>query len=80
MATFLAFMTLLTAIQVLLRYGFNTGLIWSLEATTYSFAWLVLLGMAWRVQREKTRIARHNLYLIFGLCLLYPILSSWIVL
>ena len=56
MATFLAFMTLLTAIQVLLRYGFNTGLIWSLEATTYSFAWLVLLGMAYGV-RTRSHIA-----------------------
>jgi C4-dicarboxylate transporter DctQ subunit len=56
MATFLAFMTLLTAIQVVLRYGFNTGLIWSLEATTYAFAWLVLLGMAYGV-RTRSHIA-----------------------
>ena len=56
MATFLAFMTVLTAIQVVLRYGFNTGLIWSLEATTYSFAWLVLLGMAYGV-RTRSHIA-----------------------
>ena len=56
MALFLAFMTALTALQVLLRYVFNTGLIWSLEATTYAFAWLVLLGMAYGV-RTRSHIA-----------------------
>lgn len=56
MALFLAAMTVLTAVQVLLRYVFNTGLIWSLEATTYTFAWLVLLGMAYGV-RTRSHIA-----------------------
>lgn len=56
MAFLLALMTVLTALQVLLRYAFNTGLIWSLEATTYSFAWLVLLGMSYCV-RTRTHIA-----------------------
>ncbi len=56
MAFLLAVMTLLTALQVLLRYAFNTGLIWSLEATTYCFAWLVLLGMSYGV-RTRSHIA-----------------------
>lgn len=56
MALFLAIMTFLTALQVLLRYVFNSGLIWSLEATTYSFAWLVFLGMAYGV-RTRSHIA-----------------------
>ncbi len=56
LALFLATMTFLTAFQVLLRYVFNSGLIWSLEATTYSFAWLVLLGMAYGV-RTRCHIA-----------------------
>jgi C4-dicarboxylate transporter DctQ subunit len=56
MALFLATMTILTALQVLLRYAFNTGLLWSLEATTYCFAWLVLIGMAYCV-RTRTHIA-----------------------
>jgi C4-dicarboxylate transporter DctQ subunit len=56
MALFLAIMTFLTAFQVLLRYVFNSGVIWSLEATTYSFAWLVLLGMAYGV-RTRCHIA-----------------------
>ena len=56
MALFLAVMTVLTALQVLLRYVFNSGLIWSLEATTYCFAWLVLVGMSYCV-RTRTHIA-----------------------
>lgn len=48
----LAFMTLLTFAQVVLRYGFGTGLVWSLEATTYAFAWLVLVGMSYGVRTE----------------------------
>jgi C4-dicarboxylate transporter DctQ subunit len=43
-------MTLLTFLQVVLRYVFNTGLIWALEATTYLFAWLVLFGMSYGVR------------------------------
>ena len=56
MAFFLATMTLLTALQVLLRYVFNTSLLWSLEATTYCFAWLVLVGMSYGV-RTRSHIA-----------------------
>jgi C4-dicarboxylate transporter DctQ subunit len=56
LAFLLALMTLLTFVQVVLRYVFNTGLVWSLEATTYSFAALVLIGMSYGV-RTKTHIA-----------------------
>lgn len=55
-ATLLAAMTLLTFIQVVLRYVFNTGLVWQLEATVYMFGWLVLIGMAHGV-RTNTHIA-----------------------
>jgi C4-dicarboxylate transporter, DctQ subunit len=48
----LTFMTLLTFLQVVLRYGFGTGLVWSLEGTTYTFAWLVLIGMSYGVRTE----------------------------
>jgi len=65
MAFCLALMTILTALQVLLRYAFNTGLIWSLEATTYCFAWLVLLGMSYCV-RTRTHIAVDLLVKRFG--------------
>lgn len=48
----LTFMTLLTFLQVVLRYGFGTGFVWSLEATTYTFAWLVLIGMSYGVRTQ----------------------------
>jgi C4-dicarboxylate transporter DctQ subunit len=48
----LTFMTALTVVQVALRYGFSTGFVWSLEATTYTFAWLVLIGMSYGVRTE----------------------------
>jgi C4-dicarboxylate transporter DctQ subunit len=50
LATVLAAMTLLTFLQVVLRYGFNTGFGWALEATTYMFGWMVLLGMSYGVR------------------------------
>jgi C4-dicarboxylate transporter DctQ subunit len=53
MAFALAFMTLATFVQVVLRYVFGTGLVWSLEATTYSFAWLVLVGMSYGVRTQS---------------------------
>jgi C4-dicarboxylate transporter DctQ subunit len=56
LAFLLALMTLLTFVQVVLRYAFNSGIVWSLEATTYSFAALVLIGMSYGV-RTKTHIA-----------------------
>ncbi len=56
MASLLAFMTLLTFAQVVLRYVFNSGWVWSLEATTYSFAALVLIGMSYGV-RTNSHIA-----------------------
>jgi C4-dicarboxylate transporter DctQ subunit len=52
MVVALTFMTLLTFVQVVLRYAFGTGLVWSLEATTYVFAWLVLIGMSYGVRTE----------------------------
>jgi C4-dicarboxylate transporter DctQ subunit len=56
LAFLLALMTILTFVQVVLRYAFNSGFVWSLEATTYAFAALVLVGMSYGV-RTKTHIA-----------------------
>ena len=50
LAGLLAAMTLLTFLQVVLRYAFNTGFVWALEATTYMFGWMVLLGMSYGVK------------------------------
>lgn len=43
-------MTLLTFVQVVARYVFNSGFVWALEVTTYMFAWLVLIGMSYGVK------------------------------
>lgn len=49
-AFLLAAMTLLTFTQVILRFVFNTGLSWALEATVYIFAWLVMIGISYGVR------------------------------
>jgi C4-dicarboxylate transporter DctQ subunit len=49
-AVILGGMTLITFINVVLRYGFNTGLIWGLEATSFLFSWLVLFGVSYAVK------------------------------
>ncbi len=49
-ALILAAMTIITFINVVLRYGFNTGLIWGLEMVSFLFAWLVLFGASYAVK------------------------------
>lgn len=63
-ATILGLMTLITFVNVVLRYtagtgfgayiketlGINGGLIWGLEMTSVLFAWLVLLGMSYCIK------------------------------
>jgi len=49
-ALILGVMTVLTFIQVVLRYGFNTGLDWQLESNFYLFAWLVMIGISYCVR------------------------------
>ncbi|NNK17257.1 MAG: TRAP transporter small permease [Sulfitobacter sp.] len=49
-AIILGLMTVITFINVVLRYGFNTGIIWGLEMVTFLFAWLVLFGMSYAVK------------------------------
>ncbi len=46
-AALLGGMTLLTFINVVLRYGFNSSIIWSLEVVLVMFAWLVLFGISY---------------------------------
>jgi C4-dicarboxylate transporter DctQ subunit len=52
MALCLAFMTIVTFAQVVLRYVFGTGFLWHLEATSYAFGWLVLVGMSYGVRTQ----------------------------
>ena len=46
-ALILGLMTLITFVNVILRYGYGT---WGLEATSFLFAWLVLFGMSYCVK------------------------------
>jgi C4-dicarboxylate transporter DctQ subunit len=46
-AVLLGLMTLVTFVNVVLRYGFNSSLIWGLEVTLILFAWLVLFGISY---------------------------------
>lgn len=66
-ALILGAMTIITFINVVLRYGVNSsfgrwiedslgidlpgGLIWGLEATSFLFAWLVLFGVSYAVKK-----------------------------
>lgn len=49
-ALLLSSMTLLTFVQVVLRYVFNSGITWALEATTYLFGWLIFFGIGYGVK------------------------------
>lgn len=49
-AVILGLMTLITFVNVVLRYLFNSSLIWGLEVTLILFAWLVLLGVSYGVK------------------------------
>lgn len=46
----LAAMTLLTFIQVVLRYIFNSGFTWALEMTTIFFAAMIFVGISYGVR------------------------------
>ena len=45
-AVVLGLMTIITFINVIARYVFNSNVLWAVEATVYLFAWLVLIGAA----------------------------------
>ncbi|GAB6053995.1 TRAP transporter small permease subunit [Magnetospira thiophila] len=50
LALLLAAMTLVTFIQVVLRYVFSSGFIWALELVTFLFAWLVIMGIGYGIR------------------------------
>ncbi|OOY33366.1 TRAP transporter small permease [Thioclava sp. F36-6] len=85
-ALILGTMTVITFVNVVLRYVFNSSLIWGLETTLILFAWLVLLGMSYAVKvtahlgvdaiinmlRPGPRKAMS--LVAAGLCILYAVL------
>lgn len=85
-AVILGLMTIITFVNVVLRYVFQSSLIWGLELTLALFAWLVLLGMSHAVKINAhlgvdaiinvlPHGARKILALVAGaLCVFYAIL------
>jgi C4-dicarboxylate transporter DctQ subunit len=51
-AIILGLMTLLTFINVIVRYVFNSNILWGLEVTVFLFAWMVLLGASYGVKHS----------------------------
>lgn len=49
-AVILGLMTIVTFVNVVLRYGFNESLIWGLEVVLILFAWLVIFGVSYGVR------------------------------
>jgi len=49
-ALILGAMLVITFVNVVLRFGYNTGLIWGLDAVANLFAWLVILGASYAVK------------------------------
>ena len=49
-AIILGLMTVITFVNVILRYVFNHSLIWGLEVTLILFAWLVVFGISYAVR------------------------------
>ena len=49
-AVLLGLMTVITFANVVARYVFNANILWALEATTFLFAWLGLLGASYLVK------------------------------
>ncbi|SMY07867.1 TRAP transporter small permease [Flavimaricola marinus] len=91
-ALLLGLMTLLTFVNVVLRYVFNSSLIWSLEVVLVMFAWLVLFGIAYGfkvtahlgvdavVNLFETPVRRILGLLSATLCVVYALLllkGSW---
>ena len=50
-AALLGAMTLITFANVIARKGFNSNILWGLEATVFLFGWLVLLGASYAVKK-----------------------------
>lgn len=49
-ALILGAMTVVTFANVVARYGFNSNILWAVEATVFMFGWMVLLGASYAVK------------------------------
>ncbi|MBT9589774.1 MAG: TRAP transporter small permease [Thiobacillus sp.] len=88
----LTLMTLLTFLQVVMRYGFNSGFTWALELTTLFFSVMIFVGISYGVRvgahigvdslvkRMPPGPRRATAIVVVLLCLLYAglvIYGSW---
>jgi C4-dicarboxylate transporter DctQ subunit len=88
----LAAMTVLTFVQVVLRYVFNSGFTWALELTTIFFAMMIFVGISYGVRvgahigvdalvKLMPRPLRRGVsILVVLLCLVYAgivLIGSW---
>lgn len=91
----LVFMTFLVFMEVVLRFGFNTGIHWAQEVTLHTSAWFVLFGISYGVKvgahigvDAVVRLLTPELKRIFSiiavaLCLVYCVLilmGAWVYL
>lgn len=89
----LALMTLLTFLQVVMRYGFNSGFTWAVELTTIFFAVMIFVGISYGVRtgahigvdslikKFPSGVGRAISIVVVLLCLLYAglvIYGSWV--
>lgn len=51
-AFFLGTMTMLTFVNVIMRYLFNDNILWAVEVTVFLFAWMVLVGASYGVKKN----------------------------
>ena len=92
-ATLMALITIVSFVQVVARYGFNTGWGGALEFTRVLFAWFILFGMSYALKINAhlgvdafIRMLPKNLFrivAIFGAvcCLLYAVIlisATWL--
>jgi C4-dicarboxylate transporter, DctQ subunit len=85
----LAAMTLMTFSQVVARYGFNAGWVWSLEATTCMFGALLMVGISYAMRLHAHMnvdafvnslprpLKRAATLLAIALCFGYLLLMTW---
>jgi len=88
-ALLLAGMTLMTFSQVIARYGFDAGWVWSLEATTYMFGALLMVGISYAMRLHAHMnvdalvntlprpLKRAATMLAIVLCFVYLALMIW---
>ncbi len=94
-AFLLVFMTLLVFLDVVMRFGFGTGFLWTQELTLYTSSWFVLFGISYGLKvgahigvdavlkLTSTKVQRILSALAAFLCICYCALfiyGSWIYL